>query len=121
MGNAIKSKPSKFQELFDTEIAKREEQIARLKASMSVLMSSIAANENKVYAEMRPRCPMCGTIEVNTTWEDQHVPYGVDTPLVLVVRVPVHNCVKCNESFTNWEGEELRDKATEPLRKAGIK
>lgn len=60
------------------------------------------------------RCPHCATdAKVIERWMKEFFPYGVgvDARTELPVTQPVLTCLSCEESWTDWRGEAIRDNA----------
>ena len=58
-------------------------------------------------------CPECGRDNVQTSWEDDIAPYGVEgkTKVASIpVKVPVRGCLICGFHWTDCVAEEIRDK-----------
>ena len=102
---------------------KAQEKITRLEAYLQIADKKDWKNKVDIYNRIRPICGECGSYEVNVTWQDRPLSYGVKNKLTLLVRQPVLLCTKCEypTEFTNWEGEDIREAACKPLMDAGIK
>ncbi|TIO38194.1 MAG: YgiT-type zinc finger protein, partial [Mesorhizobium sp.] len=57
-------------------------------------------------------CELCGAKALVKTIQTEQFPYGSgDDAVILTANVPVWSCIKCGESFTGGEAEDLRHEA----------
>lgn len=52
-------------------------------------------------------CPNCEG-DARDVWQDQEFPCG-QPPVILKAPLPVIECSECDEKFTDWRGERIRE------------
>lgn len=61
--------------------------------------------------EQEHECPLCG-IACTTSWHEHTFVYGAEESATkLTVRLPVRFCAACDESFLDWEANEIEHRA----------
>lgn len=65
-------------------------------------------------------CPDCDSARIDTRWTDDVIVYGVAGPDQVAIRChwPVRICYDCGFMCTDFEAEEIRDKAVQDYLKA---
>ena len=88
------------------------------------LFSASTIKELDDYFENLDRCADCCKTNVVVKKEIEKVPYrlngGDGTDYYVDVVVPIHTCLDCNLSWTDYVAEELIDKAVEEARKKHV-
>jgi hypothetical protein len=58
-------------------------------------------------------CPHCSATNVRTTLETEILPYGEPGPdqVKIQCEIVVRHCDSCKESWLDWVGEGMRDRA----------
>lgn len=61
-------------------------------------------------------CPSCNSKKITEEWINEEFEYGTNG-IKLSATVPVSHCEECNLSFTDFRGEDLREKAVDKYLK----
>jgi len=58
-------------------------------------------------------CPDCGSKDISTRIEKEHVPYLNNSDIIdeIAVDIPVRSCKRCGLRYTDEKAEAIRDKA----------